>query len=133
MKKPNQVLELKTKITYLSKLEDNWGTFGESKPNDISIGLANQMADILHAFGFTKYHISVAASGDGGIDFSFHSDSDHQAVIEILNEGETDIILYGKKYGCSTLELNVSSLKILENWLEDPEISLPHALSLKTL
>src|SRR5262249_51747182 len=85
----NPFPKLFNRITSLSKLEDNWNSYGAAAPNRTALFWARGVLRMLYEANFVLR--AVKASPDEGVGIIFLA-NDKQASIECLNTGDVFLI-----------------------------------------
>jgi hypothetical protein len=88
-----------TEETHKAKaFEKGWDGYNASAPNDESVIRTLYVLSKVRESKLTPY--SVLPSADGGIGISFRGNDNKRAVLELLNDGTSSYVFYGK--GCPT-------------------------------
>jgi hypothetical protein len=85
-----------------TNLPANWNSYGSAAPSNVAINQARYLLEWLQTTNIAPE--SVHASADGGIAFSFVSDTISRAEIESLNTGESYVLLYDLNGNSDTQE-----------------------------
>jgi hypothetical protein len=84
--------KFQARITALSLIKDNWNSHGSEAPSEKSINDAYKVLSSL------RNHLllpeRVLPSAEGGVSFTFVSDKPCRGAIEVLNTGESYLLLY---------------------------------------
>ena len=93
---------LSERLDRLSKLAPNWNSYGSPPPSDAAVANGKLILQLLQTKQLEPDN--VHASADGGIAFSFVSDTISRAAIECLNSGESYVLLYDLRGNSETLD-----------------------------
>jgi hypothetical protein len=94
-------------LKMLESVPDDWNTYGSPRPSAESITVAETMLKTLRAELFLPKRILPSA--EGGVAFTFLSDTENRAVIESLNNNEAYVLLYDRSGNSETLNWSDST------------------------
>ena len=92
-----------TEETHKAKaFEKGWDGYNASAPNDAAVA---RTLEVLSSIGYTKLTpYSVLPSADGGVGISFRGTANKRAVLELLNDGTSSYMLYGRGHATESSE-----------------------------
>jgi hypothetical protein len=93
---------LEDSVDNLISVSPNWNSYGSPAPTLESIDRAKHILRVLRARLLEPER--VLPSADGGVSFTFISDTISRAAIESLNNGETYVLLYDLRGNSQTVE-----------------------------
>jgi hypothetical protein len=93
---------LAARVEDLRATPENWNSYGSPPPADVSIENAHPVLRTLRAKLLEPER--VIPSADGGVAFTFVSDTISRAAIETLNSGESYVLLYDLNGDSRTIE-----------------------------
>lgn len=79
--------------------EEGWDGYDAPVPSDVAINYGIELLNKLKTTELSPY--SVLPSADGGVGISFRGKDGRRAALEILNDGSSTYVIYGK--GLQTL------------------------------
>jgi hypothetical protein len=94
--------------------ENGWDGYNAPPPNDESVDRTLEVLSEVQVSKLTPY--SVLPSADGGVGISFRGNADKRAILELLNDGTSLYMLYGKGYPLesSVFDTNTELSKVLQ-------------------
>jgi hypothetical protein len=98
----NIFCSLSERLDTLRGLAPNWNSYGSPPPSEVAIDNAKLALRWLQEKELEPEN--VHASADGGVAFSFVSETISRAAIECLNNGETYVLLYDLRGNSETLD-----------------------------
>lgn len=98
----NVFCSLSERLDALRDTAPNWNSYGSPPPSEVAIANAKMILQTLQMRELEPEN--VHASGDGGVAFSFVSDTISRAAIECLNNGESYVLLYDLMGNSETLD-----------------------------
>ena len=105
LRRIDAIQDLVAKICALKKLDDNWDSYGAVAPSLRTVELA---AKFSAQFALSESFPSrVMPSAEGGVAFRF-SRNDRRALLEFLNSGDVELILYSRAGQVQATTLNSS-------------------------
>jgi hypothetical protein len=87
--------------------EQGWDGYDAPKPSGAAVNLGVQLLIRLKDAGLRPY--SVLPSADGGIGISFRGKQGRRAVLEILNDGTSSYVIYGKGHPTLSAPFDVAT------------------------
>jgi len=93
---------LRVKLERLIDTASNWNSYGSPPPTEVAVANAGAILQELQARSLEPENVHPSA--DGGVAFSFVSDTISRAAIECLNTGESYVLLYDLNGSSETLE-----------------------------
>ena len=100
--------------------EEGWDGYDAPAPNDASVARTLEVLSRVRDSKLSPY--SVLPSADGGVGISFRGNANKRAVLELLNDGTSSYMLFGKGYPIESSEFNSNTdlpriLQRLEEYL----------------
>jgi len=100
-----------SEIERLRYTQANWNSYGSPAPSDIAIENARPILQALRTKLLQPER--VLPSADGGVAFTFVSDTISRAAIEALNDGQSYVLLYDLNGNSDTVEWPVTQAEQL--------------------
>ncbi len=101
--------KLSRRLEELIHTEPDWNTYGSPAPTAGAIANAKEVLQLLQQKSLQPE--SVEASADGGVAFTFVSDTISRAAIECLNTGDSHVLLYDLKANSQTIDWPAARLE----------------------
>jgi hypothetical protein len=99
-----QFMQLTESTRKAKAFEKGWDGYDAPAPNDASVARTLEVLSIMRDSGLSPY--SVLPSADGGVGISFRGEAKKRAVLELLNDGTSSYMLYGKGHPIESSEFN---------------------------
>jgi hypothetical protein len=99
-----QFMQLTESTRKAKAFEKGWDGYDASAPNDTSVTRTLEVLSRVRDSKLSPY--SVLPSADGGVGISFRGSANKRAVLELLNDGTSSYILYGKGHPIESSEFN---------------------------
>jgi len=115
-----EFVQLKESTRKAKGFGKGWDGYDAPAPNDTSVARTLAVLSKVRDSKLTPY--SVLPSADGGIGISFRGNGNKRAVLELLNDGTSSYMLYGKGLPTESSEFDLSGeltkiLGLLEEYL----------------
>jgi hypothetical protein len=94
--------KLESALDNLTQVLPNWNSYGSPAPTSTSVARAKQILWALRTRALEPER--VLPSADGGVSFTFVSDTVSRAAIESLNDGEIYVLLYDLRGNSQTID-----------------------------
>jgi hypothetical protein len=110
----HQFIQLTESTRKAKAFERGWDGYDAPAPNDASITRTLAVLSRVRVSNLSPY--SVLPSADGGVGISFRGNGNKRAVLELLNDGTSSYMLYGKGHPIESSEFNsdIDLLRILQ-------------------
>jgi len=115
-----QFMQLSESTHKAKAFEKGWDGYDAPAPNDVSVIRTLAVLSKVRDSKLSPY--SVLPSADGGVGISFRGNANKRAVLELLNDGTSSYMLYGKGHPIESSEFNSNTdlsriLQRLEEYL----------------
>jgi hypothetical protein len=110
------------RLEQISETPENWNSYGSPAPNSLAIANAKPILGALR----TKLLLPerILPSAEGGVAFTFVSETPSRAVIESLNDGERYVLLYDLQGNSKTIEWSTDETEHGLNLVEEIRVHL---------
>ena len=116
----HEFIQLKESTRRAVAFGKGWDGYDAPAPNDTSVTRTLEVLSKVRDSKLTPY--SVLPSADGGVGISFRGNDSKRAVLELLNDGTSSYMLYGKGRHTESSEFDTNTelpriLQLLEEYL----------------
>lgn len=115
-----EFIQLKESTRKAKAFGKGWDGYDAPAPNEASVTLTLEVLSKVRDSRLTPY--SVLPSADGGVGISFRGNGSKRAVLELLNDGTSSYVLYGRGRHTESSEFDTNAelpriLQLLEGYL----------------